>query len=268
MNNRSKLWFMIASVSIFLLTQATPTSAQAGPNGGSNGGSGGPPGHLKIGLTEIQSLAAKLQNLRGQLSSSEASAMNRMLVRAASDPSDDPRAIIVIDGKHSFFDLRGTGVLADENGDRGGSNPGRPPGGNGINTAVASGAVRAQDREPNRPPPPPPPSGINVLKAALGVVVEGGSRANNANLSATVGNDSPPPAPETINALSSKLQTFGGTLSGNEKAVLNWLMDRASRPGSRTSGGAASPTLAEALGIAAFGSRAAGGGSTWLLRFN
>ena len=204
---------------------------------------------INVGLIDIQAFDGHLQSFYGQLSTQEQGAMTRMLLRAASEPSDDPKAIIVIDGKHTFVDLRGTGVFADENGDRGGGDPGRPPGQGRVNSALGPGAIKAdQDREPNRPPPPPPES-LAALNGALGV------------------RDPEPPPPATINSFSVKFQNFVGTLSGREKAVVNWLVDRAGRSG----GGnlrAGRPTLSQALGITAFGSRAAGGGATWLLRFN
>jgi hypothetical protein len=234
-------------------------------------GKGGDACCIQVMPADIDSLTGKLQNFMGQLSDPELIAMNKMLVRAAVAAPDGPTGSNI---KALFFDLRGPGILADENGDRGGGNPGRPPGGNGIVTTAGPGAIRAQDREPNRPPPPPPPDSMNTLRAALGVVVEGGIRANvgGGMVSAGPKHDDPaPPPPETINALASKLQGFGGTLTGNEKGVMNWLIDRASKSqsGPRTvTPGGAPPTLRQALGIEAFGSRAAaGGGSTWLLRF-
>jgi hypothetical protein len=105
---------------------------------------------------------------------------------------------------------------------------------------------------------------MNVLRAALGAAVGSSVRSGQ-----PPPDDPPPPPPGTVNSFSTKLQAFGSTLSGREKSVMNWLMDRAARSAPGFLRGGPSPTLRQALGIAAFGSRAAGaGGNTWMLRFN
>ena len=201
---------------------------------------------ISVGDSDVSGLDTKLRQFEGRLSSQELGAMKRLLLRAAAAPLDNPAGN---DIKAAFFDVRGPGAVADENGDRGG---GRPPGQGRIASTATSGLIVAQDREPNRPPPPPPES-VNSLKSALGVVVQGGIQ------------------PDTINTLAGKLRAFGGSLSNTEKGIMNWLMDRAGRgrtvPQPGTVGGQPL-SLAQALGIAAFGSRAASaGGQTWTLRF-
>jgi len=239
---RCLLTISIALLAVFSVVQVA-RAQKAGPH------------EIVVNAADIQTLSGKLQQFDTQLSAPELGAMNLLLWRAAKAPLDDPAGNNI---RASFFDIRGPGTLADENGDRGGGGPGRPPGQGRISIA---GGILAQDRENRPPPPPPPPEGLSSLRAALGVgAVSAGPKHD----------DPAPPPPETINALANKLQAFGGTLSPAERGTMDWLLQRAATnngPSTGTPGGQP-PGLAEALGIAPFGSRASSqGGNTWVLRF-
>jgi len=205
---------------------------------------------IKVGDPDIATLGLKLQQFEGQLSQPEIKALYRIYWRAATAPVSDRNGTNVTG---SFFDVGGP-VIADQNGDRG---PGRPPG--QPNVSPRMDILVAQDREPNRPPPPPPPDKLNSLSASLAVGTAGPF-------------DPGPIPPDALNGFAGKLTAFGSHhLTRNEKGIMDWLLDRAGQtsiresPRSGTPGGKP-PTLQQALGIAAFGTRQPAGGGTWVLK--
>lgn len=216
---------------------------------------------LRVDDGDVQSLNGKLQGFEGQLSQQEMGAMGLVLWRAATAPLDDPAGTNIVG---SFFDLGAPkeAVRPVEKKKIGGAGP-QPP---------AGGAVAQRD-EPRPDPPPPPdppqPPRLEVLGAALGV----------GDVSAGPKHDDPrPPPPDTIKALGTKLQGFGNQLSPKERGIMNWLLQRAgtseARGAARNAGplpgtpGGQPPSLGQALGFAAFGSRpGANIANGWVLRF-
>jgi hypothetical protein len=172
---------------------------------------------------DIQSLEGKLQGFERQLSGQEMGAMGLVLWRAATAPLDDPSGT---DMRGSFFDLGSpTETAPGQKKKIGGAGP-QPP---------------AADSE-----------AVKILYAASGVG------------NASMGWDAP--SPDIINALATKLRGFGNQLSPKERGIMNWLFQRAGSneiresprqtgPLPGTPGGMQPPTLGQALGTAAFGSR-------------
>jgi hypothetical protein len=185
---------------------------------------------------DIQSLSDKLDAFDRGLSRDELGAMNLILRRAASAPADNPDGTEI---RSSFF----------------GSNTYRGD----VNRAIVVQGGRTEQINAAGSPGGRPAITGNPLRAALGGDTD----------PAAIGpkHEDPMPAPDTINALDGKLRTFGGQLSAQERGIIDWLLQRASAPGSGNlygTPGGRPPTL-----FAALGSRNGAGLSgsrRWLLR--
>lgn len=248
---RTPLWLAIISfATVFCFTVTQFSTAQKKKET-----------ELRIDGGDVRSLDSKLQGFEEQLSGPEKQAMGLLLWRAAKAPLDDPAGTNITG---SFFDLGsptqkvaggGIYVAKDVQGQR--KQIGQP--------GTPGGLARGEEEGPNRPPPPQPR--LEILTAALG----GGGGVM---INPTIGpkhDDPAPPPPETINAMSVSLEKFGGLLSPNERGIMNWLLQRAGskQTGPRTgTPGGQPPTLAQALGLAAFESRpAANAANGWILTF-
>jgi hypothetical protein len=193
---------------------------------------------VDIAVTEmdIQSLSAKLDVFGGQLSREELGAMNLLLRRAASAPADHPGDVNM---KASFF-----------------------ASGPAENNTMGRQAIVIQ--------------GGKTANAQVGT--PGGRPANN-TLRASLGGDTDPlaigpkhedpmPAPDTINALDGKLRNFGGTLSPQERGVMDWLLQRASAGASGAEKSYGTPGGRPPTLFAALGTRKTSDSNTrWLLHF-
>jgi hypothetical protein len=196
---------------------------------------------LRVDDGDVQSLNGKLQGFEGQLSQQEMGAMGLVLWRAATAPLDDPAGTNIVG---SFFDL-------------------------GSPTEAVRPIQKKKIGGAGPQPPATDSEAVKILYAASGV----GDTAIGPK------HDDPrPPPPGAINALATKLQGFGKQLSPKEQGIMNWLFQRAGsheiRESPRSTGplpgtpGGQPPTLGQALGMAAFGSRpGANGPNGWVLRF-
>lgn len=198
------------------------------------------PTELRVTDGDIQSLNGKLQGFERQLSQQEMGAMGLVLWRAATAPLDDPSNTNI---RGSFFDL-------------------------GSPTEAVRPAQRKKIGGAGPQPPAADSEVVKILYAALGV----------GSTSVGVGPWFAPPPPGVINVLADKLQGFGKQLSVQERGLMNWLLQRAGtnqiRESPRQTGpapgtpGGPSPTLGQALGTAAFGSRRGiNSPNGWVLRF-
>ena len=193
---------------------------------------------VDVAVTEmdIQSLNDKLDIFAGQLSRDELGAMNLLLRRAANAPADHPGDVNM---KASFF---ASGSAENNTMGRQGI---LIQGGRTANAQVGAPVGRPAS---------------NTLRASLG--------GDTDPLAIGPKHEDPMPAPDTINALDGKLRNFGGTLSPQERGVMDWLLQRASAgaPGPENSYGTPGgrpPTL-----FAAFGTRKTGDtNNRWLLHF-
>jgi hypothetical protein len=149
---------------------------------------------VDIAVTEmdIQSLSDKLDIFAGQLSRDELGAMNLLLRRAANAPADHPGDVNM---KASFF----ASGSAENN------TMGRQAiiiqGGRTANAQVGTPGGRPSS---------------NTLRASLG--------GDTDPLAIGPKHEDPMPAPDTINALDGNLRNFGGTLSPQERGVMDWLL--------------------------------------------
>lgn len=199
------------------------------------------PHELRVTDGDIQSLNGKLQGFERQLSQQEMGAMGLVLWRAATAPLDDPSGTNI---RGSFFDL-------------------------GSPTEAVRPAQRKKIGGAGPQPPAADSEVVKILYAALGA----------GDTSIGPKHDDPrPPPPGVINVLADKLQGFGKQLSEQERGIMNWLLQRAGsnqiRESPRGTGpapgtpGGPSPTLGQALGTAAFGSRRGiNSPNGWVLRF-
>ena len=147
----------------------------------------------------IDALGNKLLNFTQGLSNEEQRAMGLLLLRAANAPADNPAGT---DVKVSFFSL-----------------PRDNPRLNGLDQQAI--VVLAKPTERSAPAGTPggrPPYPVNPLRAALG-------DGNNVYIGPK--HEDPMPAPETINALETKLRDFGSQLSLPERGIMDWLLQRA-----------------------------------------
>jgi hypothetical protein len=193
---------------------------------------------VDIAVTEmdIQSVNDKLNIFSGQLSRDELGAMNLLLRRAANAPADHPGDVNM---KASFF---ASGPAENNT--------------MGRQAIVIQGGrtANAQVGTPGGRP------ASNTLRASLG--------GDTDPLAIGPKHEDPMPTPDTINALDGKLRNFGGTLSPQERGVMDWLLQRASAgapaPGnSYGSPGGRPPTLFAALGTRKTGDTS----NRWLLHF-
>jgi hypothetical protein len=193
---------------------------------------------VDIAVTEmdIQSLNDKLDIFAGRLSPDELGALSLMLRRAANAPADRPGDVNM---KASFF---ASGAAENNT--------------IGQRTIMVQGgrAANAQVGTPGGRP------SSNTLRASLGDDTD--------PLAIGPKHEDPMPAPDTINALDGKLRNFGGTLSPQERGVMDWLLQRASAgaPGPENSYGTPGgrpPTLFAALGTRKSGDT----NNRWLLHF-
>jgi len=170
--------------------------------------------------------------------------MGLLLRRAASAPADNPDGT---DVKVSFFSL-----------------PRDNPRLNGLNQqAIVVQGGRTERSGPAGTPGGQPPYPVNPLRDALG--------GNNVSIGPK--HEDPMPAPETVNALETKLLAFGGQLSPTERGIMDWLLQRAGtkevREAARETGPPVGspgglPPLARALGIDPNNPNRSG---RWVLRF-
>ena len=189
---------------------------------------------VDIAVTEmdIQSLNDKLDIFERSLSRDEMGAMTLLLRRAAGAPADRPGDVNM---KASFF------ASGPAEGNTYGQRGIIIQGGRTANAQVGTPGGRPAN---------------NTLRASLG--------GDTDPLAIGPKHEDPMPAPDTINALDGKLRTFGGTLSPQERGVMDWLLQRGSMSaaGYGTPGGRP-PTLFAALGTRKTGDT----NNRWLLHF-
>jgi hypothetical protein len=193
---------------------------------------------VDVAVTEmdIQSLSDKLDIFAGQLSRDELGAMNLLLRRAANAPADHPGDVNM---KASFF----ASGSAENN------TMGRQAiiiqGGRTANAQVGTPGGRPSS---------------NTLRASLG--------GDTDPLAIGPKHEDPMPAPDTINALDGKLRNFGGTLSPQERGVMDWLLQRASAGAAEPANSYGTPGGRPPTLFAALGTRKTGDTSNrWLLHF-
>jgi hypothetical protein len=189
---------------------------------------------VDIAVTEmdIQSLNDKLDIFERSLSRDEMGAMTLLLRRAAGAPADRPGDVNM---KASFF--------------ASGPAEGNTYGQRGI--IIQGGrTANAQVGTPGGRP------ASNTLRASLG--------GDTDPLAIGPKHEDPMPAPDTINALDGKLRNFGGTLSPQERGVMDWLLQR----GSMSASGYGTPGGRPPGLFAALGTRRTGDtNNRWLLHF-
>jgi uncharacterized membrane protein len=186
---------------------------------------------VTVQAATVRSLDAKLQAFARGLAPAERAAWGDVLRQAASAPADAASGVQV---KPVFY-AGGTPatVLARD-----------PAGGiivQGGRTSVSpriivqGGSPAARDNAANPH-----------------IIVQGGSPATRA---AGVGGG--PRSADAVAALDAKLHAFAATLSGDEQATFDWLLQRAAprvrAGGTPSGGGTATPSLGQALGLIAIG---------------
>ncbi|HET7232566.1 MAG TPA: hypothetical protein VFJ16_21330 [Longimicrobium sp.] len=201
---------------------------------------------VTVGASTLQSLDARLQTFARGLAPAERAAWDAVLRQAAAAPADNPAGVPV---KGTFY--AGCGCIT------------------GTPGAIIVQGGRANTGPATRGTPSP------------FIIVQGGAPASRA--AGVGGGPTRPGDPAAIGpkpddplvALNAKVHAFAATLSGDEQATFDWLLQRAATQGQRGPGGmppaptramgmqgprgapgglpASTPSLGQALGLVALG---------------
>lgn len=189
---------------------------------------------VTVRAATVTSLGAKLQAFTQGLAPAERAGWDALLRQAAAAPADDPAGVPVRATFYATGAAPATVLARGPSGGiigRGGRNAISPH----IIVQGGSPATRSNPADPH-------------------IIVQGGAPATRA---AGVGGG--PRSGDPVAALDAKVHAFAATLTGDEQATFDWLLQRAGpRPEGapthqRSAAGRGTPSLGQALGLIAIG---------------
>lgn len=228
---------------------------------------------VTVRTATVRSLDARLRTFAQSLAPAERAAWETVLRQAAAAPADNPSGVPV---RATFYAGCGCttvapGAIIVQGGRtaaspfiivQGGTHPspgGNPTASQGVQASGPSPAIIVQGGTQPSPGGNPagtqPGRGVGPGGGCLGMAPRaagvGGGPAHPGN-SAAIG----PKPDDPLVALNAKVHAFAATLSGDEQATFDWLLQRAATQGQRGPGGTPAgraPSLGQALGLLAIG---------------